>query len=569
MKIFGFLFLIFCLGCTSQPKKSSITTALSVEQQDLLNEYFFQAEAARLRNQSADAYKWYEKASVLDPNSGNAWYQMARISLEKNQLQRAWEQSLKAAQLEPTNYWFLHLNAQLSTQGQKVAVVKNTYDQLIQLKPQEATNYLEIANYCAQNGQPKSSIEYLDRLEKVIGPDLEITELKMELFRTMRKPELALKEAQKYQQTYPEEISASFLLVKAYLQDNQRENAENILKKLDQSSYQVQLFWADLFRKDHRMEDQWKAMEIAFQDERMDANDQIRILAQEMMFHTSDSDRGRCLKLAYEVVKKNPESGAAHALLSDLLIQKESWKEASVHLQKAIELTKEGQKMVLWQQFLNCDIQLQAFDSLVKHAEQAILQYPNQALFYFFQGIAHQQLKQYSEAVSALKNAIGLTTDEKELRAEIYQNLGEAYQGLKKYSASEDAFEMSLSILPDNIGLMNNYAYYLTLRKEKLDRAETMAKKVVEKEPNQPSYLDTYAWVLFCKGKFAEALPFQLKAVQMGGEGNSTLMEHLGDIYSQLGDKEKALEQWKKAKSISGDRLEILERKISTKTYLE
>jgi tetratricopeptide (TPR) repeat protein len=255
--------------------------------------------------------------------------------------------------------------------------------------------------------------------------------------------------------------------------------------------------------------------------------------------------------------------------LADLYSQKEDWKKASFHLQKALENLKEGQKMLLWQQYLNCDIQLQSYDSLVKHAQQAISQYPNQALFYFYQGVGHLQLKQHAEAVSALKNALGLTTDEKELRAEIYQNLGEAYQGLKKFSASEEAFETALSIIPDNIGLMNNYAYYLTLRKEKLDRAEEMAKKVVEKEPNQPSYLDTYAWVLFCKGKFAEALPLQLKAVQLGGEGNATLVEHLGDIYSQLGQKEKALEQWRKAKSLGADRPEVLDRKLSAQTYME
>jgi len=569
MKNLGLLLFLFCFGCISHPKENSKPVALSSEQRDLFDDYFYQAEAARQRNQVADAYKWYEKASALQPSSGNAWYQMARISLENNQLQRAWEQSQKAVQAEPTNYWFLHLYAQLSTQGQKVAVVKEAYEKLIQLKPQEATNYLEMANYFAQNGQPKSSVEYLDRLEKIIGPDLDITELKMELYQSMRKPEMALKEALKYQQTAPEDLTASMMLVKAYLQNNQRENAEKILVAQDQTCYQVQLFWADLYRKDQRIEDQWIAVEKAFRDDRMEVTEKVGILAQEMMFRTSESDRARLLKLAAEVVVKNPESGAAHALLADLYSQKEEWKNAAIHLQKALENLKEGQKMLLWQQYLNCDIQLQAYDSLVKHAQQAISQYPNQALFYFYQGVGHLQLKQHAEAVSALKNALGLTTDEKELRAEIYQNLGEAYQGLKKFSASEEAFETALSIVPDNIGLMNNYAYYLTLRKEKLDRAEEMAKKVVEKEPNQPSYLDTYAWVLFCKGKFAEALPLQLKAVQLGGEGNATLVEHLGDIYSQLGQKEKALEQWRKAKSLGADRPEVLDRKLSAQTYME
>ena len=448
-------------------------------------------------------------------------------------------------------------------------MVKEAYEKLILLKPQEATNYLEMANYFAQNGQPKSSVEYLDRLEKIIGPDLDITELKMELYQSMRKPEMALKEAQKYQQTAPEDLEASMMLVKAYLQNNQRENAEKILTAQDQTCYQVQLFWADLYRKDQRIEDQWLAVEKAFRDDRMEVTEKVGILAQEMMFRTSEPDRARLLKLAAEVVVKNPESGAAHALLADLYSQKEDWKNATIHLQKALENLKEGQKMLLWQQYLNCDVQLQAFDSLVKHAQQAIAQYPNQALFYFYQGVGHLQLKQHAEAVSALKNALGLTTDEKELRAEIYQNLGEAYQGLKKYSSSEESFETALSIIPDNIGLMNNYAYYLTLRKEKLDRAEEMAKKVVEKEPNQPSYLDTYAWVLFCKGKFAEALPLQIKAVQLGGEGNATLVEHLGDIYSQLGQKEKALEQWRKAKALGADRPEVLDRKLSAQTYME
>jgi tetratricopeptide (TPR) repeat protein len=122
---FGFLFLV---GCGVAPKDSAKEVALSVEQQDLFDEYFFQAEAARQRNQFPDAYKWYEKASALNPASGNAWYQMARISLENNQLQRAFEQSQKAMECDPNNYWFLHLYAQLATQGKKISVVKEAYE---------------------------------------------------------------------------------------------------------------------------------------------------------------------------------------------------------------------------------------------------------------------------------------------------------------------------------------------------------------------------------------------------------------------------------------------------------
>lgn len=565
--IFGLLFGL--TGCISKPHQPPKFSVLTQQQSDLLDEYFYQAEAAKQRNQSVDAYKLYEKALQIDPSKSDIWYQLARISVEGNQWLRGFEQARNARILEPKNYWIQHLYAQTAAQTQKPAVVDEAYQTLIALKPTEAINYFDAANYFAQRGLPKNAIEYLNQLEKIIGIETELSELKMELFQSMRKQDLALKEALKLYTYDPNKLENAILLVRAYFQNNQRSEAEKILQKLDSSKFQVQMFWAEIYRKDGKKTEQYQALNTAFSDDEMPIEDQVAIMAQELMLHPAKQDQLQLKELIQKMVQKHPESAAIHSLNADVLFGLEEWKAARSAFAQAISKEKGKQKLIVWQQYLNCDVNLQDYDSLIVHAQKATEYFPLQPLYYFYQGIGYIQKKEFESAVSVFNKAMELTTDEKELRAEIYSNLGEAFNGLKNYTASDEAFEASLTLVPDNIGLMNNYAYYLTLRRQKLDRAEEMIQKVIQKEPNQPSYLDTYAWVLFCRGKYAEALPIQIKAVDLAGTSNATLLEHLGDIYSKLGNATKAMEFWEKTLKIGSDDAPHLQRKLKAGTYVD
>ena len=142
------------------------------------------------------------------------------------------------------------------------------------------------------------------------------------------------------------------------------------------------------------------------------------------------------------------------------------------------------------------------------------------------------------------------------------------------------AYDSALVYKPDNIGALNNYAYYLSVEKKDLDKAEEMSFRTVKAEPGNGTYLDTYAWILFEKGKYVEARIYIDQALQNGGSESSVVVEHAGDIYYKLGDAEKAVDYWRQAKKLAEEAVEesdkrdlkelkLLKKKIAYKKYFD
>jgi predicted Zn-dependent protease len=115
---------------------------------------------------------------------------------------------------------------------------------------------------------------------------------------------------------------------------------------------------------------------------------------------------------------------------------------------------------------------------------------------------------------------------------------------------------------------MNNYAYYLSLKGEKLDVAEKLSGKVIQANPDNSTYLDTYAWVLFKKKDFKLAKFYMESALSKNTENNAVIVEHYGDILFFLNDKQDAMVQWKKSLGMGNDS-KILKQKIAKGIYIE
>src|SRR5690606_32822346 len=116
-----------------------------------------------------------------------------------------------------------------------------------------------------------------------------------------------------------------------------------------------------------------------------------------------------------------------------------------------------------------------------------------------------QQTKDFENAEKAYTRGLKISSENLILKAQMHSNLGDVYNDLKKYKESDANFDKSLEINPDNAYVLNNYSYYLSLRAEKLDKAAEMSLRSNKLEPNNSSFLDTYAWVLYKDNKFKEA----------------------------------------------------------------
>ena len=219
-----------------------------------------------------------------------------------------------------------------------------------------------------------------------------------------------------------------------------------------------------------------------------------------------------------------------------------------------------------WQRLLYLESQTNEFDSLIKHSDGALELFPNQAMLYYFNGLAQLGKKHFREAAVSLEHAKRLSASNPNFISEVCSLLGDAYNGAKDYAKADQAYDEALAINPNYDLVLNKYSYYLALRKENLEKAEKMAALLIKKNPNNANYLDTYGWVLFARAKYKEAKKTMEKAISTGQAG-AVHFEHYGDILFRLGNIDEAVKQWQKSKTLDNGNSSIDKKIANRKLY--
>jgi tetratricopeptide (TPR) repeat protein len=196
-------------------------------------------------------------------------------------------------------------------------------------------------------------------------------------------------------------------------------------------------------------------------------------------------------------------------------------------------------------------------------SDTAISLFPNMPIPYLFNSLAAYQLKMNKKSIEVAEKGLVYVIDNPSIKAEFMTFIAESYYRENKYEKSDSVFDEILVINPDNIYILNNYAYYLSLRGEKLVKAQDLGERLVKLAPNNPSYLDTYGWVLFVSEDYTEAEKYVRQAYDLGGKDRFTIVEHYGDIMYKLGNEDDALKYWKEAAKLNKPS-EILQNKIAT-----
>ncbi|MCB0754845.1 MAG: tetratricopeptide repeat protein, partial [Flavobacteriales bacterium] len=282
-------------------------------------------------------------------------------------------------------------------------------------------------------------------------------------------------------------------------------------------------------------------------------------------YNLTESDT-QLLSQAYELLdlltKAHPDDAKGFAMKADFLLRDKRLEESRTAFYETVKL--DSSRFMVWNQLINTSYELRDYAAMEKDSKVALELFPNQGMLYLMNGIAHNSLKNYTEAVNILNEGEMFTRTDSYMNVQLLSVLADAYNNLKQYEDSDASFEKALKKDPNNPLILNNYSYFLSLRNEKLDQAEEMSKKSNLLQPRQASYQDTYAWILYQQNKYEEALEWILKALNNGGEKSGVIVEHYGDILFKLGEEAKAIEQWNAALEL-GDHSDELPNKIKAK----
>ncbi|PCJ00639.1 MAG: hypothetical protein COB15_02380 [Flavobacteriales bacterium] len=557
---------------TSKPQKTlnKDFVDLPEKQQIKFKFLFHNANKERILGNYQIAANLFKQCIEIAPKESAPYYELAHILENSKEKDLALEYAEKAVKIDPKNYWYRVLYAHtLQRKGKSDEAIKQ-YEILIESNGGNIDLYFDLAGMQLYSGKYKESIKTFNQIEKQMGISEEISVQKEKIYVKLGDIDKAANEIQMLINEYPDNLKYQVLLADLYLANDLTEEAftvyQEILEKDPQNPY-ANLSLYEYYKNKGENDKASESLKKAFASTDLNIDTKMKILLS-YYATTDDKLKKEALELNKILIKTHPKEAKAYTIYADFLYQDKKLEGAKENYLKAIEL--DNSKLPIWNQLVFIESELQDTEGLLRDSKAAIELFPNQPHFYFFYGVTNLQKKNYTEAIEYLTLGKDYVIGNPPLLAQFYSSLGDAYNGSKEYENSDTAYEEALKIEPKNIYVLNNYSYYLSLREEKLERAEELSALCNEIEPDQANYQDTYAWILYKQGKFVQAKEWLEKAMENGGKSNSVILEHLGDTYAQLNNIIKALEFWKKAKAINdGQTTEFLDKKIADKKLYE
>jgi tetratricopeptide (TPR) repeat protein len=575
------LILFFFLGnditASAQRKKDKKDKSSKTEQKSVLTEsdsmqvqfLFFNGLKEKTLGNFDVAQEYFKKALTIDQMNDGVMYELAQTYAAQRKLEEALFFFKEAYKINPKNEWYLMNAASVLEEKRDYKEAAVIYQKLIQLKPDHIDFYFDYASMLLYDNKFEEAIKVYDQIQSKIGISEDVSVQKEKIYLRLGKTDKAITEVTDLVNSNPKEVKYLMILGDVYIANAMPEKALEVYHKileLDPSSAYAQLSLADYYRTKGDESASYEMLLKAFGNRFVDIDTKVRIISPYFNMMNDTVAKAKAFQLAKLMVETHPEEAKAYAVYGDFLYQDKQSGAAKIQYEKTLVYDKKV--FAVWQNLMFIYAELQDYETMQKQSEEALTLFPNQVILFYFNGTAKFQNKKYPDAVTAYQNGLALGTDNKELEAQMYANLGDAFHSLEKNKESDEAYETSLKLKPNNAFVLNNYAYYLSLRGESLERAEKMSKQSNEIDLNNSSFQDTYAWILYKLNRFEDAKIWIEKSMKNGGDKSSTVVEHYGDILFKLGLKDLAVSNWQKAKEYGSDS-SLLNKKITDKKLYE
>ena len=570
--LFLFILSLLLIEANAQAKQGPVIVVGKVlNQKDSLQvkELYFEGLHEKLMENYSQAAVSFNKVLDIDPANDAAMYELANMSFAQNKSTEAERLIRNAVTVAPDNEWYWSFLSEIYKKTNNISELVLVLEELIRLRPDKEEYYYDRANAFMILKKTDQAVAAYDEIESKFGSSQDLSSAKQRILLQQGKPEQVEEALETQIKNNPDDVRNYLYLSDVFIKSGNRDKAIEVLnraKAIAPTNAMVRLALADNFKALKQFDNTFIELKVAFADPNLNIDEKVRIVLSFFPMFADFTARAYANELASIMTKTHPDEAKAFAIYGDVLFQEKKYIEARDSYKMALKLN--DQIYQIWEQLIRIEVSQGDFKQAVADGEEALTVFPNQAELYLYTGIAYSQTKNYDKAVSYLKNAAELETEDPEIRVQIFSTLGDSYNALKKFKESDQSYDKALELNPDESYVLNNYAYYLSLRGENLDKAEKMSRRSVQLNPNNASSEDTYAWILFKLKKYAEAKTWIEKALRNGTTNNSTQVEHYGDILYLLGEKDLALQQWIKAKSF-GAGSENLNKKINEKRYVE
>ncbi len=551
----------------ANPAAVATVPALSYEEDSIFGERFYNAMIQREKGNADSSFLYIDSCLQINPNSAVAYFLRADYYSDRNQDSIALKDLEKAASLEPANDSYQERVAQLYINTGNYAKGTEAFESLyahnrdrddvlgvlIQL-------YRQLRNY-------DKMLDALNRLEQIDGESDQLSMMRMNAYELKGDEKGAYTTLKGLADSHPNDLNFRLMLGNWLMQHKRQAEAYAIYQdvlKVEPDNAMAQSSMYDYYNavgkdslakgmmdrlllgKETPSDTRMQFLRIAIQNNERQGGDSVQMikLIDDVQRVVPRDTMLAQLKVAYYSLKKLPKDTIGKALRQLLDLQPDN----------------AGARLQLIQDRWGT----QNWEEISKLSEPGMLYNPKEMAFYFFTGLSRYYLKDDDGALDALQRGTAEINDQSnpDIVSDLYSMIGEIYHNKGMNKEAYAAFDSCLQAKPDNYSTLNNYAYFLSLDGKELDKAEQMSAKAVAADPKNSTYLDTYAWVLYKIGKYADAKIYIDQTLKFSTDSttDSTLYEHAADIYAQLGDYAAAADFCQQAMDHGGDK-KALEKK--------
>jgi len=564
------IFLFICL--VTIPVNAQQADTLSAAEQRRFDYYFVESVNQKLKQDYTSAYEMLQHCLSINPKSAAAHYELSQYYLFLKQNKLGLEALEKAVEYDPTNYWYGQGLANLYMQQDEMDKAVDLLERMCKQFPERRELLLTLESVYARANDYDKVIETLDRLEEQMGKNEQITMEKFRVYLQKKDEQKALKEIEGLIAQYPNELRYQVVLGDAYLQLGKESKAYEQYKKVlakEPDNAQAMYSLASYYELTDQTDLYDRQLDSLLLNHKVDANIKLNVMRRYVAQAEHDGKDSTVVINRFErVLEQNKEDDQMTMLYVQYLLAKNMKKESHPVLKRLLEIdpTNNAGRLMLLQDAVSDD----DMEEVINICEGGVTATPDVLEYYFYLAYAYLRTDRNDEVLTTCQQGLKQVTEDTrpEVISDFYSMQGDVYhlKGMKQETF--DAYDQAIAYNPQNIGALNNYAYYLSLDKVNLDKAEEMSYTTIKAEPENGTYLDTYAWVLFVKGNYTQAKLYIDMAMKADGEKSADVVEHCGDIYYKNGDVESALKYWKQAQEM-GSTSSTLSRKINKKQYVE
>lgn len=536
--------------------------------------YYFEAIKQQTSGNFDAAYDLLQHCLTINPNAAEAYFMLSFYDGILKNDSAALADVKKASELNPANNAYLERLGAGYFSINNLAEATKAYEKLAKNSPERSDVLDILAQLYGRQKDYDKMLDVLERMETLEGANEDLTLAKMRVYSLQGKKQEEFNELKSMAAKYPNDMNYRVMMGNWLLQNGKADEAYRQYAEVLQAEPEntnARMSMIDYYRTTQQPLRADSLQEALLVSTKTPTDSKIVLIRQAVAeSEQQGGDSSKVLNLFKKILAQPQEtSDMAELYAAYMTLKKMPQDSISKVLETVLAISPDNAGARL--QLIQAEWGEQDFDRVAELSRQAIDYNPDEMAFYYFLGLAYVQKDDDDSALDALRRGVSQINKQsnKDLVSDFYAIMGDILHDKGLAEEAYAAYDSCLQWKDDNLGCLNNYAYYLSEENRELAKAEQMSYRTVQAEPDNATFLDTYAWILFKRKKYAEAMQYINMAVDNDTTKSTVIIEHAGDIHAVNGDTDGAVKFWQQALEAGAENDKAIRHKIKLKKYVE